>query len=180
MDIYNINVHNWRERFNKELGFGDKHDSFCYGIPENIQIMTNSIFFNLICCEGTPKIVESYLKLHNVDEYDIGTGFDNSCMFNLDNAKYLYKNYKATCQKYIYSTCANYMYSLDDKWSFATAFVNNNKLDTLLWLKSLYLPQFNFQIDYLIMVVACKNNEGDLYKFLYEHFYDRFKYLQNN
>ena len=56
---------------------------------KNSETMTDSIFFNLICREGTPKIIDSYLKLHNVDEYTIGTGFDNGCMFNIDNAKYL-------------------------------------------------------------------------------------------
>lgn len=72
---------------------------------KNSETMTDSIFFNLICREGTPKIIDSYLKLHNVDEYTIGTGFDNGCMFNIDNAKYLYKNYQTACEKYIDSTC---------------------------------------------------------------------------
>ena len=131
--------------------------------------ITNSIFFNLICRDGTPEIVSSYLKLYDVDEYTIRTGFDNGCMFNLDNAKLLYTNYQSACEKYVNSMCF-----------FAKDLVNHNKLDTLLWLKSIDLKPFIFQIDILFAVlINQKQIECDGFKLLYEHFNDRFQYLKN-
>lgn len=62
---------------------------------------------------------------------------------------------------------------------FAKDLISRNKLETLLWLKSLNNDQFNYQIDLLFVVLINKRCiENDLFKFLYEHFFDRFENLK--
>ncbi len=124
--------------------------------------ISKSMFFCLICREGNPLIIKSYLKLHDVDEYDIGVGFDNACSHNLDNAKYLYANYQVACEKHI-----SYM------GFFAKDLVYHNKIDALLWLKSLNIKPFIFQIQVIFWVlVNQKQTDCDAFALLYEHFND--------
>ncbi len=130
---------------------------------------TNDIFFNQICRIGNPEIIESFMQLNDIGKYTIGTGFDNGCMFNLDNAKWLYQNYKDACESYISSTCF-----------FTRDLLNHNKIETLLWLKSLNIKSFFYQIDLLfILLINEKSTDCDIFKLLYEHFHDRFLCLKN-
>lgn len=64
---------------------------------------------------------------------------------------------------------------------FVKDLVNHNKLDTLLWLKSINLTPFICQIDLLIaLLVYEKQTDCDGFKLLYEHFNDRYQFLKNN
>lgn len=135
----------------------------------NQSLLLSDIFFNELCRSGNSESIKTFLESNKIDEQTIGTGFDNGCAFNLDNAKWLYNNYTEACNKYIGMTCF-----------FAKDLVSHNKLEALLWLKSIHNELFISQIDLLFsLLINEKCIESNEFKLLYEHFFDRFEYLKS-
>lgn len=102
--------------------------------------------------------------------YTVGAEFSAACILNLDDAIKLYTNYTEYCNYYM--ECCSF---------FASTLISFNKVDTLLWLKSLNNEIFNLQIDSIF--INCMNKkdiECDQFKIAYKYFSDRFEYLYQN
>jgi len=129
-----------------------------------------SIFrnFSELCSTGNAETIEKFLDKNKISNYEIGMAFHGACEDNLENAKWLYDNYKKPCNDYMKTTAF-----------FLQGILYSNKIDTLLWLKSLNNPIFISHIDMLFRVLINERlTDCNEIKILYEHFFDRFEYLK--
>jgi hypothetical protein len=131
---------------------------------------STAYIFRELCRTGNPESIEEFLKLNKVSDHTIGFGFHKSCESNLENAKWFYNNYREVCNDYMETTVF-----------FLQGILTDNKIETLLWLKSLNNEIFISHIDCILRVLI-NERKADCaeMKLLYKHFLDRFEYLNPN
>jgi hypothetical protein len=120
-----------------------------------------------LCRTGNSESIEKFLNTNNISNYDISIAFHGACVDNLENAKWLYDNYKKPCNDYMKTTVF-----------FLQEILRKKNVETLLWLKSLNNPIFISHVDsWLCTLINERCIDCDEFKLLYEHFFDRFEYL---
>ncbi len=131
------------------LGFSQKHELFGYDTPDNIK---------------------KFIDLNLIDNNDIYNGFHTACLINLDNAKWLYTNYKDICDNVL----KNHIMAKE------LAVHNTPKKDILLWLKDLNSDYVKNEVNLILLKHFYEKNLIDNLIQLFPDIYNQILFSHSN
>ncbi len=114
-----------------------------------------------IFLRGTPETIKSNFDSNLLNEDDIWLGFRFACCDNLNNAKWLYNNYKNIC-------CSHFTTG-----TFARDLAVHGRKETLIWLKELNDPNINKEVNCFIQKYIFEENVFESFKEIFPNIYKK-------